>query len=113
MPVCSKSALEDQDHSKETTPYPPTITQRSSKVEPRRVQSTYELWIENGLTATVIGLTAQFIAFLFGLITEYFSALFENLLQSAFLGLMIGLTAFVLMNRYDQAQLRRFDQVGN
>lgn len=48
-------------------------------------------------TAIVIGGTAQFITFIFGLVTEIVTRVFDNILLSAFIGLCFGVIAYALM----------------
>ncbi|MBK6798685.1 MAG: hypothetical protein IPL01_18660 [Acidobacteria bacterium] len=45
----------------------------------------------------VIGLTAQFVSFIFGWTTEYIPRLLDNLLLSSFMGLCVGVIAFAWM----------------
>jgi hypothetical protein len=47
--------------------------------------------------AVVIGMTAQFVVFLFGLVTEFIPRLIETILISLFIGLCVGVIAYALM----------------
>lgn len=51
--------------------------------------------------AVVVGLTAQFVTFIFGLVTEFVPRLFDNILLSIFIGLCVGVIAFALMKGND------------
>jgi hypothetical protein len=66
-----------------------------------------ELFLDNAFAAAVVGGTAQFISFLFVLITQTSVPLFENLLLGSFIGLCLGLTTYALLTGYDQVRLRR------
>jgi hypothetical protein len=52
-------------------------------------------------TAIVIGGTAQFVTFIFGLVTEFVPRVFDNILLSAFIGLCVGVIAYALMKGND------------
>lgn len=52
-------------------------------------------------TAVVIGMTAQFVIFLFGLVSEFMPRLFGSALISAFVGLCVGVIAYALMKSSD------------
>jgi hypothetical protein len=52
-------------------------------------------------TAVVIGMTAQFVIFLFGLVTEFMPRLFGSTLISVSVGLCAGVIAYVLMKGSD------------
>jgi len=49
--------------------------------------------------AIVVGGTAQFITFIFGLVTDIVPRVFDNVLLSALIGLCVGVIAYALMNR--------------
>jgi hypothetical protein len=51
--------------------------------------------------AIVVGGTAQFVAFLFGLVTEVMSRVIDNILLSALIGLCVGVIAYALMKGND------------
>ena len=51
--------------------------------------------------AVVVGMTAQFVMFIFGLVTEFVPRLIENILLSVFVGLCVGVIAFALMKDND------------
>ena len=57
--------------------------------------------LDQVFVAAVYGLTAAFMAFIFGWVTEYISSTFENTLLSAFMGLCIGVIAYALMGGED------------
>jgi hypothetical protein len=48
-----------------------------------------------------VGMTAQFLVFLFGLVTEYVPRLIENILWSVFAGICVGVIAYALMKGND------------
>ncbi len=52
-------------------------------------------------TAVIIGMTAQFVIFLFGLVTEFMPRLFGSALISASVGLCVGVIAYALMKGSD------------
>lgn len=60
-------------------------------------QAGRESMIDLVSAAIVIGLTAQFVSFLFGWVTQYIPQLMENLLLSSFMGVCVGVIAFALM----------------
>lgn len=47
--------------------------------------------------AVVVGLTAQFVTFIFGLVTEFVPRWLDNILLSVFIGMSVGVIAFALM----------------
>ncbi|MCG3162658.1 MAG: hypothetical protein JMDDDDMK_03952 [Acidobacteria bacterium] len=51
--------------------------------------------------AVVVGMTAQFVLFIFGLVTEFVPRLIENILLSVFVGLCVSVIAFALMKGND------------
>lgn len=51
--------------------------------------------------SVVIGMTAQFIVFIFGLVTEFVPRLFDNIMLSVFVGLCVGIIGFALMKGND------------
>ena len=46
-------------------------------------------------------MTAQFVLFIFGLVTEFVPRLIENILLSVFVGLCVSVIAFALMKGND------------
>ncbi|HKX31088.1 MAG TPA: hypothetical protein VJ302_25585 [Blastocatellia bacterium] len=56
-----------------------------------------ETKLDQVFAALVCGLTAAFVAFIFGLVTEYIHHPLYNLSLSLFVGLCIGIIAYVLM----------------
>jgi hypothetical protein len=60
-----------------------------------------EARLDNVTTAIVIGGTAQFVTFIFGLVTEFVPRVFDNILLSAFIGLCVGVIAYALMKGND------------
>lgn len=48
--------------------------------------------------AIVIGLTAQFVAVIFGIVTNFIPTLLINLVLSSFIGVCVGLISYMLMN---------------
>lgn len=51
--------------------------------------------------SVVVGGTAQFVSFIFGLVTEFVPRVFDNILLSAFVGLCVGVIAYALMKGND------------
>ncbi|MDQ3009969.1 MAG: hypothetical protein M3X11_04620 [Acidobacteriota bacterium] len=51
--------------------------------------------------AIIVGGTAQFITFLFGLVTEFVTHVLDNVLLSVFIGLCVGVIAYALMKGND------------
>src|SRR5262249_39539834 len=51
--------------------------------------------------AVFVGMTVQFLVFLFGLVTEFMPRLIENILWSVFAGLCVGVIAYALMKGND------------
>lgn len=49
----------------------------------------------------VVGGTAQFVTFLFGLVTDFIPRVFDNVLLSAFVGLCVAVIAYALMKGND------------
>ena len=49
----------------------------------------------------VVGGTAQFVTFIFGLVTDFVTRVFDNVLLSAFIGLCVGVIAYALMKGND------------
>lgn len=49
----------------------------------------------------IVGGTAQFVTFLFGLVTDYIPRVFDNVLLSAFVGLCVAVIAYALMKGND------------
>jgi hypothetical protein len=47
----------------------------------------------------VVGGTAQFITFIFGLVTDFVPRVFDNVLLSALIGLCVGVIAYALMSK--------------
>lgn len=65
------------------------------KVKPRETKGDF-------LAASVVyGFTASFMAFIFGLVTEYIPSAFENILLSLFMGICVGVIAYGLMSGED------------
>jgi hypothetical protein len=60
-----------------------------------------ETKLDHVSAAIVCGLTASFMAFIFGLVTGYISSTIENILLSLFMGLCIGVIAYALMTGDD------------
>lgn len=58
--------------------------------------------------SVVIGLTAQFVTSVFGIVTEFLPRMFEIILLSTFIGMCVGVIAFALMSEsHDEPALRR------
>ncbi len=57
--------------------------------------------LDHVFVAAVYGLTASFMAFIFGWVTEYIPSGLENFLLSAFMGLCVGVIAYALMSGED------------
>lgn len=67
----------------------------SSKTTPR--ESKFDIVS----AAIVVGGTAQFVVFIFGLVTDFVPRVFDNVLLSAFIGLCVGVIAYALMKGND------------
>ncbi|GEM_PF-3036767 len=63
-----------------------------------------EAVIETALTSTVIGLTVQFVAFIYELTTRGGDHLSQNIAISSLAGLLAGMAAFALIRAYDQTR---------
>lgn len=62
---------------------------------------TRESRVDQVSASVVIGLTALFIAFMFGWVTSLITNITENLLLSLFMGLCVGVIAYALMKEED------------
>lgn len=51
--------------------------------------------------SVVVGGTAQFLSFLFGLMTDFIPRVFDNILLSVFIGLCVAVIAYALMRDND------------
>ena len=51
--------------------------------------------------SVVVGGTAQFLSFLFGLMTDFIPRVFDNVLLSVFIGLCVAVIAYALMKGND------------
>lgn len=71
-----------------------------------------EIIIETVLTATVVGLTAQFVTFIYELTTRGDDNLIPIVLISSVAGLLTGLLAFALIRLYDHVQHSRCIRCG-
>ncbi len=68
---------------------------QSVKVRPKI--SAHERRLDVVSASIVVGGTAQFVTFLFGLVTEFIPRVFDNILLSAFVGLCVAAIAYALM----------------
>lgn len=68
---------------------------QSIKSKPRI--SPYERQLDVVSASIVVGGTAQFVTFLFGLVTEFIPRVFDNILLSTFVGLCVAAIAYALM----------------
>ncbi|HQR33160.1 MAG TPA: hypothetical protein PLK30_10500 [Blastocatellia bacterium] len=59
--------------------------------------SDHEKRLDVVSASVVVGGTAQFVTFLFGLVTEFIPRVFDNVLLSAFVGLCVAAIAYALM----------------
>jgi hypothetical protein len=57
--------------------------------------------LDHVTASAVYGLTATFMAFIFGLVTEYIPRMLENVLLSVFMGICVGVIAYALMSGDD------------
>ncbi len=71
-----------------------TVVQ-SIKLKPKA--TTHEKKLDVVSASIVVGGTAQFVTFLFGLVTEFIPRVFDNILLSAFVGLCVSAIAYALM----------------
>jgi hypothetical protein len=60
-----------------------------------------ETKLDHVSAAAVYGFTASFMAFIFGLVTEYIPRMPINMLLSIFMGLSVGVIAYALMTGED------------
>jgi len=102
MPVCSRCASEYQNEVLQ----PITDNATWASQPPTADQRPGEARLETALTAVVVGLTAQFVVFIFGLAAQFVPSLSGSVLLSSLVGLGIGVIAFALLRGYDQAKLR-------
>ena len=49
-------------------------------------------------TSVVIGMTAQFVITVFGIVTEFMPRMLDNILLSIFVGLCVGVITFALLS---------------
>jgi hypothetical protein len=82
-----------------------TETEQFTQTTPPQVSETTikprETKLDHVSAAIVCGMTAAFMAFIFGWVTEYISSAVENILLSLFMGLCIGVIAYALMTGDD------------
>lgn len=78
----------------EPQPFTP-LTQARAQAAPRAAK------LDLVSAAVVVGLTAQFVTFIFGMVTEVVPRLLDNILLSVFIGLCVGVIAFALMKEND------------
>ena len=70
-------------------------------VKLKRKANTHEKKLDVVSASIVVGGTAQFVTFLFGLVTEFIPRVFDNILLSAFVGLCVAAIAYALMKGND------------
>lgn len=68
--------------------------------------------VETFLTATVVGLTAQFVTFIYELTTQGEARLLFTVLLSGLVGLLAAMLAFALIRAYDYAKSARCVRCG-
>jgi len=66
-----------------------------SKTNPREAK------FDQVSAAIVVGGTAQFVTFIFGLVTDFVPRVVDNILLSTFIGLCVGVIAYALMKGND------------
>lgn len=72
---------------------------RSMQAKPQASRREKKLDIVSA--SVVVGGTAQFVAFIFGLVTDFVPRVFDNILLSTFIGLCVGVIAYALMKGND------------
>lgn len=70
-------------------------------IKPNNKASAQERKLDVVSASIVVGGTAQFVTFLFGLVTEFIPRIFDNVMLSAFVGLCVGVIAYALMKGND------------
>lgn len=70
-------------------------------IKPQKKASAQERKLDVVSASIVVGGTAQFVTFLFGLVTEFIPRIFDNILLSAFVGLCVAVIAYALMKGND------------
>lgn len=70
-------------------------------IKPNRKANAQERKLDVVSASIVVGGTAQFVTFLFGLVTEFIPRIFDNVLLSAFVGLCVAVIAYALMKGND------------
>jgi hypothetical protein len=78
--------------------------QQAQTTSPNASETTIkprETKLDHVSASIVCGMTAAFMAFIFGLVTGYISSNLENILLSLFMGLCIGVIAYALMTGDD------------
>jgi len=70
-------------------------------IKPHKKNSAQERKLDVVSASIVVGGTAQFATFLFGLVTEFIPRVFDNILLSAFVGLCVAVIAYALMKGND------------
>lgn len=82
--------------SLETTIVRLDVTRKERPDSSSESQTTYK---HDVLAASIIiGLTAQFVAVIFGLVTAFIPTFLINMLLSSFIGICVGLISYMLMN---------------
>ena len=71
------------------------------KITTEAVSKPRESKLDTVSTAVVIGMTAQFVVFIVGLVTEFAPRMLEIILLSVFVGLCVSVIAFALMKDND------------
>lgn len=70
-------------------------------IKPNNKISAQERKLDVVSASIVVGGTAQFVTFLFGLVTEFIPRVFDNILLSVFVGLCVAVIAYALMKGND------------
>ncbi|MGE0128775.1 MAG: hypothetical protein AB7U82_11905 [Blastocatellales bacterium] len=72
-----------------------------SEIKTEAVAKPRQSKLDTVSASVVVGMTAQFVVFIFGLVTEFVPRLLDNILLSLFVGLCVGVIAFAMMKGSD------------
>jgi len=71
------------------------------KIIAKPVSKRRESKLDTVSIAVVVGMTALFVVFIFGLVTEFSPRILDTVLLSAFIGICVGVIAFALVKGDD------------
>jgi len=75
--------------------------QTIGKIMAKPVSKRRESKLDTVSTAVVVGMTALFVVFIFGLVTEFVPRILDTILLSVFIGICVGVIAFALIKGDD------------